>query len=545
MQPKCRQRVAQRAEELGREGLTDAEVNAIEARLSATMRRLARVEPEWRSMTNDMRVSLAAEQAISDIRAEAALKLRRAELQALKTAETESRITRFMEMFGLSRRDGLREDMERARADIEGVKRTYAADLGELIESASSGQGATFGRKALMFLFDAQNPAMTRDLALEVFSKGKAGTGNALAKAGAEAWLKVSDAMRKRFNDAGGDVGQLAYGYLPTAHDHVAILRKGADQWANDTMPLLNRDYYLREDGTRMDDAEVMGVLRQAWETITTEGANKREPGQFRGNGARASRGSHERVIHFKDGEAYLAYHQQFGSGSMYDAMIGHIGALSRDIGLLERYGPNTEAQMRLQFDLAKDNTRTGAVQKIADDWAGPEAMWNVLSGKSGMPEGPRLAMFGQHLRNVQVFAKLGGAVLSSITDIGTFAVTVGANRLPYLQALVNVGKANTKTARSFLDSQGYIAESLISDLNRFSGDHLSSNWSGNLAQATMRLSLMNFWTDSLRRAYQLTHAQAIARLQSKSWDKLGKGDRFRLERAGFTADDWAVIQKV
>jgi hypothetical protein len=201
---------------------------------------------------------------------------------------------------------------------------------------------------------------------------------------------------------------------------------------------------------------------------------------------------------------------------------------------------------MRRQFDLAEDidGPRVGLGQQVADQFAGPEAMWSVLSGRAGMPEGPKLALVGQHVRNVQVFAKLAGALLSSLTDVGTYAVTVGANRVGYFQAIKNIYSANRAEAREYMASQSYISESLISDLNRWSGDHLSNNWSGNLAQATMRLSLLNWWTDSLRRAYQLTHAQAMARIQGKAWDALDAGDRFRLERAGFTADDWGIVQQ-
>ncbi len=546
MHPKCRTAVNAKAAEAGRQPLTDAEVRRIDDAMSATMRRLARTEPGWAGMTQDMRMQRAAEEAMANIRAEAALKVRRAQLQVMKTAETEARIADRMALMRVDRRDGWRGDMQFVYQQIDAIKRGYAAQLADLFAAAESGDGATLGRRALMFLFDAQNPAMTRDLALEVFAKGDGKTGNKLAQAGARAWLEVAEAMRQRFNAAGGDVGQLAYGYLPTGHDPVAIIKAGREAWAKATLPRLNRDYYRREDGSLMNDAEVLDVLRYSYDSIVTDGANKTAPGQFRGSGARANRGSDSRVLHFKDGEEYLAYHQQFGSGSMYDAMIGHIGGLSRDIGLLEHYGPNPEAQARLQIDLVErtDGQRMGGVQQLADSFAGPEALWNVLSGKSGMPVGPRFAQAGMHLRNVQVFSKLAGAVLSSITDIGTYAITVHANRLPWFEAIANIKNANTAEMRAFLDAQGYIAESYISDFARWSGDHMGNNWSGNVAAATMRLSLMNLWTDSGRRAYQLTHAQALARMQGTAWDALDAGDRFRLERAGFTAEDWAIVQR-
>jgi hypothetical protein len=547
MNPKCRTQLSAARVAAGGNALTDAQAANIDARLRGTMRRLAASDPDWQSYPADQRLLLAAQQAAADIQADAARKVANAQRQVLKTAETEQRITDARaRQTGWSRARTLVEDMERARADIDGIKRDNARQLMSLIEAADSGQGASVGRRALMVLFDAQNPLMTRDLALEVYAQGKAGTGNKQAKAGAEAWLKVAEAMRKRFNEAGGDVGRLDYGYLPQAHDQIRVLNKGRDAWAQEVLPLMDRKRYVREDGAQMNDAEVLDVLRSAWETIATDGANKTAPGAFRGTGARANRGSDSRQIHFRDGEAYLAYQRDFGTGSMYDAMIGHIGGMARDIGLVERYGPNPEAQMRLQFDLAKraDGKRTSLGGQIAENMAGPEAQWSVLSGASGSPQYALPASIGQHVRNVQVFGKLQGAVLSSITDVGSYAVTVGYNRLPYFQALANIGRAASKETREFMNTHGLIAESLISDLNRWSGENVAQSWSGRIAGATMRLSLMNAWTDTLRRGFQLTMMQGVGRMHGKAWDQLNEWDRYRLQSKGITPDDWALIQQ-
>lgn len=546
MHPKCRAQLNAARVAAGGKSLADAQAAAIEARMSATMRRLARSDPAWQAYPADQRMLLAAQQAAADIKAEAARKVDNANRQLLKTAELEQRLTDTQARqpkWGRSR--ALVEDFQRTNAYIDGVKRDNARQLMDLIDAASDKQGAGAGRQALMVLFDAQNPVMTRDLALEVYAQGKANTGNAAAKKGAEAWLKVTEAMRERFNAAGGDVGRLDYGYLPQAHNQMTVLRKGQDAWAAEVLPLLDRSRYVNEAGARLGDAEVLDVLRGAWETISTDGANKQTPGAFKGGGARANRGSESREIHFKDGEAYLAYQRAFGTGSMYDAMIGHIGGLSRDIGLVERYGPNPESQMRLQFDLAKraDGAR-GLAGQVAEDQAGPAAQWSVLSGASGTPVHASIAAIAQHVRNVQVFGKLQGAVLSSITDMGTYFVTVGFNKMPYFDALANLGRATTKESREFLNAHGLVAESMISDLNRWSGENIAQNWTGRIAAATMRLSLMNAWTDTMRRGFQLTMMQAVGRMHGKAWDQLSEWDRYRMQGMGMTADDWALIQQ-
>lgn len=503
------------------------------------MRQLARTDANWQSFSRDQRYLLAAQGAQADIAAEAARKVANAQRQVLRTAETEQRIATVQGWKKGTRTEALVTDMVQTHAYVDGIKRDATRGLMDLIQAAGSRQDATAGRQALMVLFDAQNPAMTRDLALEVFAQGKAGTGNALAKAGAEAWLKTTEQLRQRFNAAGGDVGRLDYGYLPQAHDQVLVLQAGQEAWAQKVLPMLDRSRYVLKDGARMSDAQVLDVLRGAWETISSDGANKAAPGAPRGNGARANRGSESREIHFKDGEAYLDYLATFGRGSMYDAMIGHVGGMARDIGLVERYGPNPQAQMRLQFDMAQ--RADGGPQRVFG--LRPESYWTTLSGAAGTPASAKLANVAQHVRNIETFGKLQGAVLSSITDLGTYFVTTGFNKLSYWDALANLGRAAGSDAKEFMNAHGMIAETMISDLNRWAGENVAQSWSGRISNATMRLSLMNLWTDTLRRAFQMTHMAGIGRMADTPWAKLTDYDRWRLTSKGITESDWAVIQ--
>ncbi len=539
MNPRCVQALNSARVAAGGKPLTAAGIKAIDDRMAATMRRLARTDPNWQGYPADQRLLLASQQAAQDIADEAARKVANAQRQALKAAEVEQRVAdHIARQPGQNRTKAIVEDMGRTDAYINGIKRDSTRSLMDLIAAADSKQGAGVGRRALMALFDAENPTMTRDLALEVYAKGKAGTGNQIAKMGAEAWLKTAEQMRQRFNAAGGDVGQLDYGYLPQAHDQARVLQAGRDAWANEVLPLLDRNRYVREDGAKMADAEVLDLLRGAWQTISSDGMNKTQPGQARGTGARANRGSESREIHFKDGQAYLDYLGRYGTGSMYDAMVGHISGLSRDIGLVERYGPNPEAQMRLQFDLAE---RADGAERVFGNR--PQAYWSVLSGASGHAVSARIARIGQDIRNIETFGKLQGAVLSSITDLGTYAVTTGFNKLSYWDALRNIGRAATKADRDFLNAHGMIAESMISDLNRWAGESIANNWSGRIANSTMRLSLMNAWTDTLRRAFSMTMMQGVGRMHGKAWAQLAEYDRWRMGSKGITEADWSVIQ--
>ena len=549
MKQTCIDSVQEAAKKLGRNALTPAQLQAIDDRISATMRQLARTDPEWQTKSTDQRVTEAAQQAMADIQAEAARKVENAQRQILKTAATEARVTDIMSQTGKGRSKALVRDIELTSNYITGVKNEAIGNMVNLMEAAKTGEGAGFGRRVLMFLFDADNPRMTRDLATEIFNNGDGATGNKIASEGAKAYLKVIENLRQRFNSAGGDVGRLEYGYIPQPHDAAKVRGKGGDEarqaWVDRIMPLLDRSRYVLEDGSRMGDAELQGVLGRAWETIASDGANKREPGAFAGNGAKANAGSESRQIHFKDADSYMAYMKDFGTGSMYDAVIGHVGRMARDIGLIERYGPNPNSQMRMQFDLAgrADGRRPDNLQRTFGQQ--PQSYWDMVSGTAGAAQSARIASIGQNLRAVQTMGKLGSAVISSITDIGTFVTTTGYNRLPYWDAVMNIGKsAASKDARDFMAAHGLIAESMSNDLNRWAGDNLAQTLGGRLANSTMKLSLMNAWTDTLRRAFSLTMMQGLGRLSKTEWGKLTEWDRAHLVRKGIDESDWAIINR-
>lgn len=541
MNPKCIAAVEQAA---GR-SLTQSEIRKIEDRISAAMRQLAKRDPNWKSMPRDARVLAAAQRAMADIQQEAALKVTRASLQVVKTASMENRVTDLMTHFSDSRTKAFMREMDLTSQYIEGVKRENLSALMDLLDAAESRQGVGLARRGLMFLFDAENPGMTRDLAVEVISGANGQTGNALAQKGAKAWLDTIEQMRQRFNAAGGDVGRLDYGYLPQPHDSVRVRGDGStaarDKWAQDTLPLLDRSQYVQEDGTPMTDPQMLSFLREAWTTIATEGVNKTEPGMRPppGSASRANAGSQSRQIHYQNGDAYLTYMSQYGAGSMYDAMVGHVGRLSRDIGLVERYGPNPTQQFRLQNDLAVRADGERSWGKI-----GPQGLWNVLSGTAASPQHGNLAQIAQHARNVQVFGKLGGALVTSLTDIPSYFVTTGFNNLSYWEALRNIPRQLDANTRDFLSAHGIIAESMASDLARWSGDNLGHTWSGRLANSTMKLSFLNFWTDTLRRAFSMTMMGGMAKLSKTEWVKLGEYDRWRMTGKGITEADWDVIRQ-
>lgn len=552
---KCKQLVDEAAKKLGLPTPTEAQYQRIEDLIAASMRNLARRDPQaWQQLSRDQQFEAAARAAMEEIQATAQRKLENAERQVLREAETEARIKALQDSYrGTSGRAGtraeaLRRDIELAHHSIIAERKMAQAGLVDLIEAVASTKGVGFGRSILMRVFDAENPLMTRDIAREIFKNADGHTGNDAAKIAAKAWLDTIEGLRARFNAAGGDVGKLEYGYLPNMWD-TSKVRAKRDALPEFLLQHVDRKRYLREDGSMMNDTELFNFLNEATETLASNGLNKREPGSFVGTGTRANRGSEHRVIHFKDGESWAAVMAEYGSGSMYDGMMGHIAGMARDLVLVERYGPDANANARLQFDLAaiEDGTQPGAL--VGSGSINPETYWSMVTGKVGAPVDETLARTGEMVRNLQVAAKLGGAVISSVTDLGTLAITTGYNRLPYWQLVKDIGTQispfkNGKEARQFMSAHGMIAESVASAMNRWSGDNLGSAWSGKLANSMMRLSLLNAWTDGLRQGFTMTMNAGLARWVKTDWGSLSEFDRSHFTRAGITEADWKLLRE-
>lgn len=568
MNPRCRTSINAARVAAGGKPLTDAQAANIESRIRSTAKFLAQTDKDWSTYSQDQRTLLAAQQAAADIKADAAERVRVAELQVLKQAETDERIQVLRDLAGFNRAQAAARDYQQTDDRVRALVGEYTRNMDAAIEAANSTKGASAARVILMKVFDAQNPQMTLDMAKEIYAKGAGGTKNPEAIAAAKAWIDdVAEPMRLRRNATGGNTGKLDYGYLPPMWEPELVMKAGADAFAREALPRLDRKRYVREDGSRMDDAEVLDFMRAAGETIGSDGANKADVTAFKGGGSRASRGSEHRQIHFKDGESYVAMMSKFGSGSMYDAMQGHVHQMARDIALLERYGPNPESTHRIiKAQVAKDD-KAGMASLVA--WSDLDHHWTEIAGygvsrwRVSLPSalggditGAGTARFFGHVRNVETFGKLQGAVISSVTDVPTMFAAAHMNKLPMLDLIANIPRAfasNTPVLRAiqkqnvteFMNNMGMAADSVVRSMNRFTGENASSSWSGHVTSATFRLSLMNWWTESHRNAYSLTMQQATARGLKASWGDLDEYTRtaiFGLN--GITEKHWGIMQQ-
>ncbi len=541
MRPECIKAVAAA---LGRP-LKPTEARDIENRVLAAMRDLAREDPQaWAQKPQTQRLGEAGVRAAENLVAEAKLKQQRLALQTnalarLAQHKADQAARGISGLDSVDRLVAFHADGKSHALSVETQAQAIERDsLRQMLDTLEASDPKFFG------LFE--NHAGVRDIMREVFGES---TGNASAKNGAKLWKDSAENLRARFNAAGGDVGKLDDWGMPHHHSQRKVAKAGRDAWVAEVLPRLNRDKYVNEDGSRMSDPQVVAFLGEAYTTIATGGANKVEPGQPKGNGMRANRGNAQRQIHFKSADDYLEYQSRFGDRTLYEVMVGHIAGVSKDIALVETFGPNPDHTFRYLRDQAvkeqklADPTQVGKVDEAAIN---SENLYNIVAGKISPVASKALAESFDTLRSWLVASRLGSAVITSFSDDATLHLTGKLNNLPAMRLLANelstLNPANRVEKRMALRA-GLAMNTLISSLNRFGQEGLGRSFSSKLANTVLRASGLNAITEARRRAFGVTMMSSLGSVvrEHGALKDLDASDHRILLSKGITEADFAV----
>ena len=568
MRQECLETVSQ---VMGRR-FTNEEGDALIQRIHETMNELKRNDPNFSSKSFDEQVADAANVLALERTQRAA---RRKEIYTLQAIKQNQALTK-MNRLATEEDTHAYKAVGRMMADIDhkakGVANDYLSDMLDTINGIGS---KWFGM--------VEDPKDVYDFVREAFGQN---SGNERAKKAWQAWSKTAEAMRLRANANGAEIGKLDYGYIPQSHDGWKMLKadrilkqKGTnakDAWIDFISPLLDRSQYFDEYGQPMSDARYREMLGRVYDTIITNGSTEDDIFTIAKNRpetlANRQRFPH-RKLHFKSPEAWIEYESKFSKGSLSSSLIQHVQRMASNIAIMEDWGPEPQATFdMLKFTaeqvannaiarMQEANTATGlrrSVQSVRDAFTrnfqykdsqgvfvNLDQIWSVLNGEAYRVEtnARALANFMQGWRNLEVAGKLGKAFITSFSDIPTYFITTGFNNLGYMDGLKFLGRAYGKEWKEFASRTGVMAESMISDFNRWAGDNLGENWTGKVANATLRASFLTGFTDATRRAFSLNMMASMGKLTKTDWNSLNAFDRARLENADITMADWQIYQ--
>lgn len=522
--------------------LTAVEIQGIEARISRHMRQSAIRDPQAQlARSPDQRLMEAAKEAALELVREAGKKKQRVALTILAHDRVQNHLKQFADKFdGLDRMVAFHADGKGNALSVETRARAIERDaLRQMLDTLEATNPKFFGL--------IENAEGVSNVVRELHGQK---TGDADAAAGAKVFHSITGSLRERFNRSGGDVGLLDDWGMPHHHSQSLVAKAGRAQWIQDTLPLLDRKRYMNEDGSRMTDVEVGEFLGHAWASIATGGINKLEPGRGgMGSGMRANRGNESRQVHFKDADAYLQYQQNYGERSLYEVLTGHISGVSKDIALVETFGPNPDLAFKLFSDKALqeqallDPNAAGRLEKRA---LTSESLYNQVAGRTQPVASRWLAETFDTLRSWMTASRLGSAVITSFSDDATMYLSAHVNNLPAMRLFSNelaaLNPANKMEKRMALRA-GLAMNTLLSSLNRFGNDSLTSSFSNKLAGVTLRASGLNALTEARKRAYGVTFMHAMGSVVRDHADlkAIDAADHRILMSKGITDTDYSV----
>lgn len=496
------------------------------------------------TMAPEAAAAAASEEALREFEFQAALKKRQTALQIKAQTAIDARIKAADDPFAA------------AIAVLDGHGTTRAINV-EAQHKAILGQAhaklaGVLERHSRNLLGEARDKAGLDDVVRERFGEK---TGNAVAAELAEAFGAASDFVRDRFNQAGGAIARRADWGMPQAHDMAKVRAVPFEQWRDKVLPRLDLTRMIDDaTGAPFTAETIEQALRDVYENIRSEGWASRSPGQgFAGK--LANRRADHRFLIFKTADDWLTYQAEFGTGTPFDAMVGHIDAMARDIALMDVLGPNPDATVRWLTDRVKkdaalspdpstsilDRAR-GAEQTINDVYAS-------VSGKLSTPVNGAVARTFGGVRSFLTSALLGSASLSAITDVAFQAVTRGFVGLPvtgaltgYLRLLNPLNAGDRKVAVRL----GLIAEEasrIAASLNRYVDDVHGPEITMRMADAVLRVSGLSAWTQAGRWAFGMEFLGHLADNRGKPLNALDPSLQRVLQTYGIGADSWDRIR--
>lgn len=310
--------------------------------------------------------------------------------------------------------------------------------------------------------------------------------------------------------------------------------------------------------------ADPVEFLRQAYRTITTGRDNTitaRQKGEHVGPANLARSLEKHRVLHFKSADDWLAYNGEFGHGNIFSSMVAHQSRSARLAAQMKVLGPNPEVMLGSLLEGLQLKVRNDP--KIAD--ADKAAIIRSLTTDAGSRIGSSLAevrgltlapghvtaaRIGSGIRAVQSMAKLGGAVISSISDLVTGTANLKFHGKPLGQAwadqLVELvrGRGNREQRElAYLVGEGF--DGIISHIIT---PHVAGDGApGRMSQAMetfFRWSGLTAWTDARRAGAARMLSAYVGSKVGKGWKDLDGRFKHGLGLHGIGPKEWAAIRE-
>jgi len=562
VRPECKEAVEKA---LGRKTPTNYR-NRISLMYQRSQNILARTDPDWVMKSAAERAEAIAQKTASDLSIQIAKNNQNIARDAVLKAQIEAQIynhPKLNPIQALMRKIAYFSDQSGIQSAEKQAQALHSLWMSRVADVFTKTQ-ERFGMSV--------NKTMTDDI-IRVMFGGKSDNPEIMAMA--KEVSEMLEEMRLAFNRNGGNIKKLDnYGFM-TSHDQKKVALTDQSEWVNDVMQGLDRNQYIKEDGSLMNDAELKTVLDDVYQTIATNGANKELKAlnqqkkadaitPIGGRSKMANRHQEARALHFKDGDAWLNYQSKYGTYNetgFHEILKNHVQRMSTEIAMMQNFGSNprlafetilNEALIRAKAD-PSNGQKHGALDKQAHR---ATSMYNTLDAHTKAIDSTLGNIMGG-LRALMVSSKLGSTTITTFGDHASMKRIGNMLGLSYTKSIapeymkqLTQGKYRDEALRFGLgitEMSGSVSR--FGDADVVSSATASGRFNARmqaLASATMKISGLNAVTAGAKRAFNLVHMNKLAEMTRKtSWNDLGEADLKILKGNGINESDWQLWQKL
>lgn len=435
-----------------------------------------------------------------------------------------------------------------------GSRRSVASEVAQLRGKYNSGINYDFDQAGVVkFISSGSND---REIADAMWRIGRGEKLDGMTWQSIEAAKIISkwqESARMDQNRAGAWVGKVPGYIVRQSHDILKIRAAGYESWRNTILPRLDDVTF---DGITDREQFLKNVYEGLASGIHLSGDKPDWMNGFKGSQNAAKRASQERVLHFKDGVSWHEYNQQFGSGSLREALFGGLNNAARSTGMMRVLGTNPQNMFKYLADTIAEDLRGTASPAAQADFASQVRRLNRttmphIDGSLNIPGSVGMANVSAGIRGWLRMSQLGGAVISSFNDVPISATEMRYQGQNFMESLLTAMKGRFSRysgaeQKEILSSIGVYSDAMTQEIiRRISGDDTLTGKMGRAQQLFFKYNLMNFWTDSGRNSNAMMITNWLAKNAEHAYSQLPEDLRRVLDLHGIGDPEWEIYRKM
>lgn len=361
---------------------------------------------------------------------------------------------------------------------------------------------------------------------------------------------KYQEASRIDANRAGASVGKIDGYVTRQSHNSEKIEKAGFEKWFNDIMPRL-------DSMTFAGKTDINAFMRGVYSGLVTGDhlkADAAKPTGLTGPANLAKKLSQERVLHFKDGGSWHEYNTLYGAGNLRESVLSGLDMAGQNVALLRRLGTNPEANLKMAMDIVGEDIRARGDDAGLKNFNNERRVkldnrYKEISGQTRIAGNATQARVAGNVRAWQSLSKLGGALLSSFTDLPVAASEMKYQGKSFLGSLGEMTAGllkgrGSKEQKEILASFGVYADSMRGEIiRRFSADDTMGGKTSRAMGHFFRLNGLAWWTDANKASAGLMMSHNLAQNSTRAWGDLNPNLTRALSLYDLDAPKWDLLR--